>query len=44
MGIPKVEIDFKTRDLQGPVPLDLSLSLFRVLQEALHNSTMGASV
>src|SRR6185295_18176327 len=34
----KVEIDFKTRDLQGPVPLDLSLSLFRVLQEALRNS------
>jgi signal transduction histidine kinase len=34
----KVGIDFKTRDLQGPVPLDLSLSLFRVLQEALRNS------
>jgi PAS domain S-box-containing protein len=34
----KVEVDFKTHDLPGPVPPDISLCLFRVLQEALHNS------
>ena len=34
----KVEIDFKSHDLPGPVPPDISLCLFRVLQEALHNS------
>jgi PAS domain S-box-containing protein len=34
----KVEIDFKTHDLPNPMPPDISLCLFRVLQEALHNS------
>jgi PAS domain S-box-containing protein len=34
----KVEIDFKTHDLPSPLSADISLSLFRVLQEALHNS------
>jgi signal transduction histidine kinase len=34
----KVEIDFKSYDLPSPVPQDISLCLFRVLQEALHNS------
>ena len=34
----KVEIDFKSHDLPGPLPPDISLCLFRVLQEALHNS------
>jgi PAS domain S-box-containing protein len=34
----KVEIDFRTHDLPGPLPPDISLCLFRVLQEALHNS------
>jgi PAS domain S-box-containing protein len=34
----KVEIDFKTHDLPRPLPPDLSLCLFRVLQEAIHNS------
>ncbi|HWY60116.1 MAG TPA: PAS domain S-box protein [Terriglobales bacterium] len=34
----KTEIDFKTNDLAEPVPPDISLCLFRVLQEALHNS------
>ena len=34
----KVEIDFKTHDLPNPIPSDISLCLFRVLQEALHNS------
>lgn len=34
----KVEIDFKSHDLSGPLPFHVVLSLFRVLQEALHNS------
>jgi signal transduction histidine kinase len=34
----KVEIDFKNHDLPGPLSPDISLCLFRVLQEALHNS------
>ena len=34
----KVEIDFKNKDLPGPLPPDISLCLFRVLQEALRNS------
>ena len=34
----KVRIDFQSRDLPSPVPPDVSLCLFRVLQESLHNS------
>ncbi|HZR59154.1 MAG TPA: PAS domain S-box protein [Terriglobales bacterium] len=34
----KVQIDFKSHDLPTPLPLEISLSLFRVLQEALHNA------
>jgi PAS domain S-box-containing protein len=34
----RVEIDFTTYDLPNPLPPDISLCLFRVLQEALHNS------
>jgi PAS domain S-box-containing protein len=34
----KAEIDFRSHDLSGPVPPDVSLCLFRVLQEALHNA------
>jgi PAS domain S-box-containing protein len=34
----KLEIDFKSDDLARPLPPDISLSLFRVLQEALHNA------
>jgi signal transduction histidine kinase len=34
----KVEIDLKTHDLPNPLPPDISLCLYRVLQEALHNS------
>src|ERR1700745_1291672 len=33
----KAEIDFKTHDLPSPLSPDISLCLFRVLQEALHN-------
>jgi PAS domain S-box-containing protein len=34
----RVEIDFRSHDLPSPVPAEISLCLFRVLQEALHNS------
>jgi len=34
----KMKIDLKTHDLPGPLSSDISLCLFRVLQEALHNS------
>ncbi|MGA8490665.1 MAG: MASE1 domain-containing protein [Terriglobales bacterium] len=34
----KVEVDFKTQDLANNLSPDISLCLFRVLQEALHNS------
>jgi PAS domain S-box-containing protein len=33
-----VDIDFKYHDVPGSLPPDVSLCLFRVLQEALHNS------
>ena len=33
-----MEIGFETDDLPTPLPPDISLCLFRVLQEALHNS------
>jgi len=34
----RVEIEFSARDLPAPLSADASLGLFRVLQEALHNS------
>jgi signal transduction histidine kinase len=40
----KVEIDFQSHDLPSPVPPDISLCLFRVLQEALHNSVKHSGV
>jgi PAS domain S-box-containing protein len=40
----KVKIDFKSHDLPGSVPPDISLCLFRVLQEALHNSVKHSGV
>jgi PAS domain S-box-containing protein len=40
----KVEVDFKTHDLLSPVPPDISLCFFRVLQEALHNSAKHSGV
>jgi signal transduction histidine kinase len=40
----KVEIDFATQDLLSPLPSDISLCLFRVLQEALHNSAKHSRV
>jgi PAS domain S-box-containing protein len=40
----KVEIDFKTHDLPVSLSPDISLCLFRVLQEALHNSVKHSGV
>jgi PAS domain S-box-containing protein len=40
----KVEIDFQSHDLPPALPTELSLSLFRVLQEALRNATKHSGV
>ena len=40
----KAEIDFKAHDLPSPLSPDISLCLFRVLQEALHNSAKHSGV
>jgi len=40
----RVEIDFQTHDLPSPLSPDISLCLFRVLQEALHNSAKHSGV
>ena len=40
----KVEVDFMAQDLPAPLPRDISLCLFRVLQEALHNSAKHSGV
>jgi PAS domain S-box-containing protein len=40
----KVEIDFQTHDLPSPLPPNISLCLYRVLQEALHNSAKHSGV
>jgi PAS domain S-box-containing protein len=40
----KVEVAFKTHDLPAPLPPDISLCFFRVLQEALHNAAKHSGV
>ncbi len=40
----KAEVDFRTDNLPAPLPPDISLCLFRVLQEALHNSAKHSGV
>ncbi|HWY58619.1 MAG TPA: PAS domain S-box protein [Terriglobales bacterium] len=40
----KARIDFKSYDLPTPLAPDISLCLFRVLQEALHNSAKHSGV
>ena len=40
----KVEIDFQSHDVPGGLPAGLSLSLFRVLQEALRNAIKHSGV
>jgi PAS domain S-box-containing protein len=42
--LQKVEIDFQSHDLPSPVPSDVSLCLYRVLQESLHNSAKHSGV
>jgi signal transduction histidine kinase len=42
--LQKVELDFKTYDLPSPLSPDISLCLFRVLQEALRNSAKHSGV
>jgi signal transduction histidine kinase len=39
----RVEIDF-SNDVQSPLPFEIGLSLFRVLQEALHNAMKHSRV
>ena len=39
-----VEIDFKSHGFPRPLPSDVSICLFRVLQEALHNGVMHSGV
>jgi PAS domain S-box-containing protein len=40
----KVEIDFQSHDLPVSLPTELSLSLFRILQEALRNAAKHSGV
>ena len=42
--LQKVEVDFNTHDLPSPLASDISLCLFRVLQEALRNSAKHSGV
>jgi len=39
-----VKIDFKSKEIPSPVPPDIAICLFRVLQEALHNGVMHSGV
>jgi signal transduction histidine kinase len=39
-----VEIEFEAQDLPRPLPSEISLCLFRVVQEALHNSAKHSGV
>lgn len=43
-GQKSAEIDFRTDSVPGKVPPDVSLCLFRVLQEALHNAVRHSRV
>jgi signal transduction histidine kinase len=40
----KVEVNFQTQDLPGPLSPDTSLCFFRVLQESLHNAVKHSGV
>jgi signal transduction histidine kinase len=42
--LQKVEVDFNTNDLPSPLSQDISICLFRVLQEALRNSAKHSGV
>jgi signal transduction histidine kinase len=43
-GQHSAEIDFRSESVPGSVPADVSLCLFRVLQEALHNAVRHSRV
>ena len=43
-GQKNVEIDFRDENVPGSLPSDVSLCLFRVLQEALHNAVRHSQV
>jgi PAS domain S-box-containing protein len=43
-GQQRVKIEFTNRDLPSPLSSEISLCLFRVLQEALHNSVKHSGV
>ena len=40
----RVEVDFESEEMPGPVSHEISLCLFRVLQEALHNAVKHSKV
>jgi PAS domain S-box-containing protein len=40
----RVQIDFQANDVPSPLAADISLCLFRVMQEALHNSVKHSGV
>ena len=40
----QVDVQFVSRDVPGQLPADVSLALFRVLQEALHNAAKHSGV
>ena len=40
----KVKVDFEAQGVPSPLPSDISLCLFRVLQEALHNAAKHGRV
>lgn len=42
-GRQKMQIDFRS-DVSGPLPFEIGLALFRVLQEALHNAVKHSGV
>ena len=42
--VQKIEIDFQSHDLPSPLPADISVCLYRVLQEAIHNSAKYSGV
>ncbi len=43
-ALQKAKIDFESRDLPTSLPPEISLCLFRVLQEALHNAAKHSGV
>jgi signal transduction histidine kinase len=43
-GQQKMEIDFRGQTLRDPLSKEISISLFRVLQEALHNAAKHSGV